>query len=107
MKLPRYHEDLHTLHVNTLPNRAYYIPYSDGDAVQLPETMLMRCVLRGGELFTVPADRMECPVAEIYSRDELPAEKLGYVSYPFSAENISLECLCAERTEGCLKSGNS
>ncbi len=28
MKLPGYHEDLHTLHVNTLPNRAYFIPYS-------------------------------------------------------------------------------
>jgi len=28
MKLPGYHEDLHTLHVNTMPNRAYYIPYS-------------------------------------------------------------------------------
>ena len=34
MKLPGYHEDLHTLHVNTLPNRAYYIPYSDGDAAR-------------------------------------------------------------------------
>ena len=31
MKLPGYHEDLHTLHVNTLPPRAYYIPYSDGE----------------------------------------------------------------------------
>lgn len=28
MKLPVYYEDLHTLHVNTLPNRAYYVPYS-------------------------------------------------------------------------------
>ena len=34
MKLPRYHEDLHTLHVNTLPNRAYYIPYSDGEVAR-------------------------------------------------------------------------
>ena len=31
MKLPAYHEDLHTLHVNTLPNRAYYVPYSHSD----------------------------------------------------------------------------
>ncbi len=28
MKLHAYHEDMHTLHVNTLPNRAYYVPYS-------------------------------------------------------------------------------
>ena len=26
MKLPGYYQDLHTLHVNTLPNRAYYVP---------------------------------------------------------------------------------
>lgn len=28
MKLPNYYEDLHTLHVNTMPDRAYYIPAS-------------------------------------------------------------------------------
>ena len=70
-----------------LNNAAMYlyrkpIAYSDGDTVQLPETMQLRCVLRNGELFTIPADRKECPVAEIYCRNELPVEKLGYVSYP-------------------------
>ncbi len=34
MKLPGYHQDLHTLHVNTLPNRAYYVPYSQGDVAR-------------------------------------------------------------------------
>ena len=38
--------------------------------------------MRNGELFILPAERRECPVAEIYNRDELPEEKLGYVSYP-------------------------
>ena len=33
MKLPKYYEDPHTLHVNTLPNRAYYVPFSDRMAV--------------------------------------------------------------------------
>ena len=55
---------------------------SDGEAIQLPETMQLRCVLRNGELYTVPAHRKECPVSEIYCREELPAEKLWYVSYP-------------------------
>lgn len=58
------------------------IACSDGDAVQLPDTMQLRCVIRNGELFTIPADRTECPVAELYSRAELPAERLGYVCYP-------------------------
>ncbi|MBR2798662.1 MAG: DUF4981 domain-containing protein [Clostridia bacterium] len=34
MKLPDYHQDLHTLHVNTLPNRAYYVPYSQSEAAR-------------------------------------------------------------------------
>ena len=29
MNLPQYHINPHALHVNTLPNRAYYVPYSD------------------------------------------------------------------------------
>ncbi len=58
------------------------ISYAEGDDIQLPETIQVRCVLRNGELFTIPADKKECPVAEIYNRDELPTESLGYVSYP-------------------------
>ena len=28
MIVPAYYEDLHTLHLGTMPNRAYYIPAS-------------------------------------------------------------------------------
>ena len=28
MKITRYHEDLTNLHINTLPPRAYFIPYA-------------------------------------------------------------------------------
>ncbi len=70
-----------------LTNAAMYLyrepitwDYSDDKA--LPETMQLRCVLRGGELFTIAPDRSQCPVAEIYSRAELPAERMGYVAYP-------------------------
>nr|AHF25604.1 periplasmic-binding protein/LacI transcriptional regulator [uncultured bacterium Contigcl_23] len=70
-----------------LQNAAMYlyrepIIYTGSDGEQLPDTMRLRCVIRDGELFMIPADRKECPVAEIYDRDELPVEKLGYVSYP-------------------------
>jgi len=70
-----------------LQNAAMYlyrepIVYSENDQIQLPEMMRLRCVIRNGELFTFPADRKECAVAEIYSREELPVVKMGYVSYP-------------------------
>ena len=70
-----------------LTNAAMYlyrepIPYFGGTPERLPETMQLRCVLRKGELFKIPGERQECPVAEIYNRSELPVERRGYVSYP-------------------------
>ncbi len=32
MHFPHYHEDISHLHVNTLPNRAYFIPHADADS---------------------------------------------------------------------------
>ena len=32
MQFPHYHEDISHLHVNTLPNRAYFIPHADADS---------------------------------------------------------------------------
>ena len=37
MNLPDYHKNPHALHVNTLPNRAYYVPYSDRFAAMRDE----------------------------------------------------------------------
>ncbi|MBR0282377.1 MAG: glycoside hydrolase family 2, partial [Oscillibacter sp.] len=36
MKIPCYYEDIHALHVNTMPRRAYYVPASRrmGDLVE-------------------------------------------------------------------------
>ena len=31
MKLPKYYEDIHALHVNAMPMRAYYIPFSSAE----------------------------------------------------------------------------
>lgn len=78
---------IHRMDMIGLRNAAMYlyrepIVCTDGDTIQLPETMQLRCVIRDGELFTFQAGRNECSIAEIYCRDELPVEKLGYVSYP-------------------------
>lgn len=45
MNLPVYHENPHILHVNTLPNRAYYVPYSR-------ETAALRDIRSESERFT-------------------------------------------------------
>lgn len=48
----------------------------------IPSEVNLRCVLKEGEIFEIPADRRKCHVDEIYSRSELPHEAMGYVSYP-------------------------
>ena len=58
------------------------ITWAYDDDKALPETMQLRCILRNGELFTIASDRRQCPVSEIYSRAELPVERMGYVAYP-------------------------
>ena len=50
MDFPRYHEDITHLHVNTLPNRAYFIPYGDRDsALKGVRTGSSRMTLLSGE----------------------------------------------------------
>lgn len=40
MQIPKYYEDPSSLHVGTMPNRAYYIPYSDADGANLGDRVL-------------------------------------------------------------------
>ena len=50
MNLPNYYEDLHNLHVNTLPNRAYYIPYSSKEtALEAKREKSERMLLLNGD----------------------------------------------------------
>lgn len=50
MIIPTYYEDLHTLHVNTLPNRSYFIPYGTAkDAMQKPREESDRLTMLSGE----------------------------------------------------------
>ncbi|MBQ8655014.1 MAG: beta galactosidase jelly roll domain-containing protein [Clostridia bacterium] len=50
MKFPLYHEDISHLHVNMLPNRAYFIPYADKAAMlQDDRKQSQRVVMLTGE----------------------------------------------------------
>ena len=50
MNFPRYHEDISHLHVNTLPNRAYFIPHGDhNSALSGVRTNSSRMMLLSGE----------------------------------------------------------
>ncbi|MBQ8200485.1 MAG: beta-galactosidase [Clostridia bacterium] len=50
MNFPHYHEDISCLHVNTLPNRAYFIPHGDRDtAMTCDRTQSSRMTLLSGD----------------------------------------------------------
>lgn len=50
MQLPGYHQDLNTLHVNTLPNHAYFIPHGSRDsALSMVRTNSNRFQLLSGD----------------------------------------------------------
>ena len=102
MKLPTYYEDPGTLHVGTMPDRAYYIPYQDTDAVSCEKrSMSERFLLLSGQWkFRYFENPYEVPEAffenEFSSQcfDEIPVpscwQMLGYghhqytnVRYPF------------------------
>ena len=102
MNLPRYYEDPSVLHVGTMPNRAYYIPFRQEDAARLGDRLLSdRLILLSGDWdfqyypnrFEVPEDFMT-PDFDASSFDEIPVPScwqiLGYdrhqytnVRYPF------------------------
>lgn len=63
MNLPRYYEDPSVLHVGTMPNRAYYIPFRQEDAARLGDRLLSdRLILLSGDWdFQYYPNRFEVP----------------------------------------------
>lgn len=68
-------------------NSALYLydePYKcDFDSkITLPDKLNLKCVIKGGEFFSIPKERQSCSIENIFNRGELPHEKKGYISYP-------------------------
>lgn len=73
MIIPFYHEDFQHLHVNTLPNRAYYVPFSSAEAACTNErTQSDRFLLLSGEwhfryydsILDIPQDILTQPMGD-------------------------------------------
>ena len=75
------------LHYYKVRNAALYLfdeppEYREGEAVQFPETIRLRCVVRFGELYVIPKERQECPMSVMFTRQELFHEGKGLTAYP-------------------------
>ena len=95
-----------------LVNAAMYlyrepIPYSDGDAIQLPKQC--SCAAFSGTESFLRFRRTEENALSLKSTAGTNFRSKSWDMFPIrcSAESIFSECLSAARTEGCSKSGNS
>ena len=75
------------LHYYKVRNAALYLfdeplEYREGEELQFPETIRLRCVVRSGELYVIPKERQECPMSAMFSRQELIREGKGLTAYP-------------------------
>ena len=75
------------MHYYGVRNAALYlfeepVEYREGERLQFPESIRLRCVVRNGELYVIPRERQECPMALMFSGQELIHEGKGLTAYP-------------------------
>ena len=47
-----------------------------------PDHIMLRCVIKSGELYILPKNRQRCLVSELFTRPELPPKCKGFVALP-------------------------
>ena len=58
------------------------VEYKGDGKDDLPESVMLKCVIRNKTLYVIPGGRQRCMADEIYSRSELPDEGMGYITFP-------------------------
>ena len=58
------------------------IAYDYKNMESFPETVRLRCVVKGGEFHILPKERQTCKVADIFRSDKQPFYSNGYVVFP-------------------------
>ena len=78
---------IRNLHHLGLPNVALFlfetpVEYNFDGATILPDTIDLRCVLKGDELYIPDPDRRRCSVSGIFEKKELPSKIRSYIPLP-------------------------
>ena len=71
-----------------------------------PETILLRCVLKSGEIYLLPKERQKCAVSEIFSRNELSLKCSGYVAFTLFYSRFVYGILICELTSDIYYRGD-
>ena len=79
--------------------------YTGAVTDKIPPEVNLRCVLKEGEIFEIPADRRRCRVDEIFSRREFPLETMGYTSFPLFHGRFLLGILVTGISRKIMDSG--
>ena len=82
MALPRYHENLETLRVNTRAKRSYYIPASAAGLTELPRECSDRALFLSGEDWTFRYFENDLDFDEDFLAPDFTADEEGFESIP-------------------------
>ena len=70
-----------------------------------PDKVNLRCVIKDGELYTLPKERQKCLISDMLSRPELPPQCLGFVAIPVFYSDLIYGLFLCEITKDIYDRG--
>ena len=80
--------------------------YEEGKVEDFPEKIRLRCVLKEGELFVIPAERQEGPTEQMFRRADLPSKCRESVPIPIFYKNRIYGFVVTQLTHDIMNGGN-
>ena len=82
------------------------VDYEEGKVEDFPEKIRLRCVLKEGELFVIPAERQEGPTEQMFRRADLPSKCRESVPIPIFYKNRIYGFVVTQLTHDIMNGGN-
>lgn len=90
-------------------NAAFYMydePVAYNSAAPMfPETVRLRCVIKSGELYTLPKERQRSSTNQMFKRAELPGKCKGFVALPVFYRDLIYGVFLCELTKDIYNRG--
>ncbi|MBR1591428.1 MAG: LacI family DNA-binding transcriptional regulator [Ruminococcus sp.] len=70
-----------------LKNAAFYMfekpfEYGNSDSAYFPDTIMLKCIVKDGDAYTLPEERQVCMTRDIFLRDELTSKSKVWLTFP-------------------------
>lgn len=94
-----------------LKNSAVYlfespVVFTSGNPDVFPQNILLKCVMKSGELYFLPKERQSCLMSDIFSRNELALKCQSYVAFTLFYGNLVYGILLCELNDDIYQRGD-